>query len=56
MTAAREGDDVVLRVRDNGMGIDPALLPNVFEMFVQGARGPTGLRGAWGSVCHWCEH
>jgi signal transduction histidine kinase len=36
----REDGDVVLRVRDTGVGIDPALLPEVFEMFVQGTRGP----------------
>ena len=48
MTAAREGDDVVLRVSDNGMGIDPALLPHVFEMFVQGARGPDRSQGGLG--------
>ncbi len=46
--AAREGDDVVLRVRDNGIGIDPALLPNVFEMFVQGARGSDRSQGGLG--------
>jgi PAS domain S-box-containing protein len=46
--AAREGDDVVLRVRDNGKGIDPALLPSVFDMFVQGARGPDRAEGGLG--------
>jgi CheY-like chemotaxis protein len=48
VTATREGEDVVLRVRDNGIGIDPALLPRVFEMFVQGARGPDRSRGGLG--------
>ena len=48
VTAAREGDEVVLRVRDSGMGIDPALLPDVFEMFVQGARGPDRAEGGLG--------
>ena len=48
VTAAREGDEVVLRVRDNGIGIDPALLPQVFEMFVQGARGPDRSQGGLG--------
>ena len=48
VSAAREGDEVVLRVRDSGMGIDPALLPRVFEMFVQGARGPDRAEGGLG--------
>jgi signal transduction histidine kinase len=34
----REGSDVVIRVRDSGAGIDPGLLPRVFEPFVQGDR------------------
>ena len=38
VTGVREGDEVVLRIRDSGIGIDPALLPNIFEMFEQGAR------------------
>jgi PAS domain S-box-containing protein len=45
---AREGGDVVLRVRDSGIGIDPQLLPGVFEMFVQGARGPDRAEGGLG--------
>jgi PAS domain S-box-containing protein len=48
VTAAREGGEVVLRVHDDGMGIDPALLPRVFEMFVQGARGPDRSEGGLG--------
>jgi PAS domain S-box-containing protein len=46
--ATREGDDIVLRVRDNGSGIDPTLLPNIFEMFVQGTRGPDRSAGGLG--------
>jgi signal transduction histidine kinase len=48
VTAAREDSEVVLRVRDNGMGIDQALLPHVFEMFVQGARGSDRSQGGLG--------
>jgi CheY-like chemotaxis protein len=48
VTAAREGGEVVLSVRDNGQGIDPALLPHVFDMFVQGPRGPDRLEGGLG--------
>jgi signal transduction histidine kinase len=32
------GDQVVLSVRDEGAGIDPDLLPRIFEPFVQGPR------------------
>ncbi len=48
VSAAREGDDVVLRVRDTGMGIDSTLLPYVFETFVQGARGADRAQGGLG--------
>ncbi len=45
--AARDGAEVVVRVRDDGIGIDPAMLPRVFEMFVQlettSDRAPGGL-------------
>ena len=34
---ALDGEDVVLTVRDSGVGIAPDLLPHVFDVFVQGA-------------------
>jgi signal transduction histidine kinase len=33
MEIARDGDEVRLRVRDNGPGIEPAMLPELFRMF-----------------------
>jgi PAS domain S-box-containing protein len=48
VTGAREDGDVVLRVRDDGVGIDAALLPHVFDMFVQGVRDPDRLQGGLG--------
>ena len=48
VSAEREGDEIVLRVRDNGAGIEAALLPEVFEMFVQGTRGSDRSHGGLG--------
>src|SRR5439155_1618293 len=33
--AAREGENVVVRVKDNGVGIAAAMLPHIFELFTQ---------------------
>ncbi|MDB5310938.1 MAG: luxQ 7 [Gemmataceae bacterium] len=35
MTVAREGDDAVVRVLDNGVGIPPEMLPRIFDLFTQ---------------------
>jgi signal transduction histidine kinase/CheY-like chemotaxis protein len=35
LKAGREGEEAVLRVNDNGMGIAPAMLPYLFELFAQ---------------------
>jgi PAS domain S-box-containing protein len=35
MTVSQEGDEAVIRVRDNGLGIAPELLPQVFDLFTQ---------------------
>jgi signal transduction histidine kinase len=36
IAAALDGDQAVLRVRDDGQGIAPELLPQIFDLFVQG--------------------
>ncbi|HTD50433.1 MAG TPA: ATP-binding protein, partial [Acidimicrobiia bacterium] len=38
VTAERDGQDVVICVVDTGVGIAPAMLPKVFELFAQGDR------------------
>ena len=38
VTARAEAGDVVVRVRDRGIGISAELLPRVFDLFVQGPR------------------
>lgn len=48
VTFAREGGDAVVRVSDAGMGIHPAMLPRVFEMFRQADRSGGHSRGGLG--------
>jgi PAS domain S-box-containing protein len=47
LTVSREGQRASIRVRDSGVGIDPALLPHLFEPFIQAkqtiARSEGGL-------------
>jgi PAS domain S-box-containing protein len=40
LTAERDGDHAVIRVRDNGVGIPPEMLTHVFEMFTRVQRSP----------------
>jgi PAS domain S-box-containing protein len=35
LAVVQDGADAVIRVRDDGVGIDPELLPRVFDMFAQ---------------------
>jgi signal transduction histidine kinase len=48
LTVERSGDEVVLRVRDNGMGIAPEMLPRIFELFSQGERTLDRSQGGLG--------
>jgi signal transduction histidine kinase/ActR/RegA family two-component response regulator len=45
---ALRDEQVVLTVRDNGIGIDEALLPHVFDLFIQGERSPDRSQGGLG--------
>ncbi|MFC5513193.1 ATP-binding protein [Massilia jejuensis] len=48
VTLAQDGDRAVLRVRDNGIGIAPDLLPVVFDLFTQAQRTPDRAQGGLG--------
>src|SRR5262249_31946022 len=45
---ASKNGEVILRVRDTGIGITPDLLPHVFDMFTQGVRRTDQGRGGLG--------
>ena len=48
LEAVREGGEVVLRVRDTGMGMPADLVPQVFDLFVQGERSLARSQGGLG--------
>jgi signal transduction histidine kinase len=48
VAATHTGEEVVLRVRDQGYGIPPHLLPQVFDAFVQGERTIDRAQGGLG--------
>ena len=48
LTVDKENTDCVIRVRDSGVGISPALLPNVFDLFTQAERSLDRSQGGLG--------
>ena len=48
VSAAREAEDAVIRVADNGRGITTEMLPRVFDLFVQGERTLARSEGGLG--------
>jgi signal transduction histidine kinase/CheY-like chemotaxis protein len=48
LTAEREAEQVVLRVKDTGIGIPPEMLPRIFEIFTQVDRSLERSQGGLG--------
>jgi CheY-like chemotaxis protein len=48
LSAQQEGDKAVLRVRDTGLGIAPAFLPYIFDLFSQAERTSDRSQGGLG--------
>jgi PAS domain S-box-containing protein len=44
----RRGGEVLVEVRDDGIGIDPELLPRIFDLFVQGRQDASRSSGGLG--------
>lgn len=48
VSAWRDGDRIALKVKDNGRGIHPELLPQIFELFVQSSQSIDRAGGGLG--------
>ena len=48
LAAQRDGDEIVIRVKDNGNGIPPEMLPRLFDLFFQGHRNTEQVSGGLG--------
>lgn len=48
LSVRQEGDKAVLRVQDTGLGIAPAILPYVFDLFTQAKRASDRSQGGLG--------
>jgi PAS domain S-box-containing protein len=48
IVAERQGDEVVVSVKDDGVGIPAEMLPHLFELFSQGERASEQVQGGLG--------
>jgi signal transduction histidine kinase len=48
LRARREAGEIVISVKDSGIGIPPELLPRIFDLFVQGKRNVDRAEGGLG--------
>ena len=48
LSVSVDGLSVVVRVQDNGMGIEPQLLPHIFDLFIQGESELNHSKGGLG--------
>jgi PAS domain S-box-containing protein len=48
LSVRTDDDDVIVEVEDNGIGIEPKILPHVFDLFTQAERTPDRVQGGLG--------
>ena len=53
VSAESQGDEVVVRVTDRGIGIPADHLPRIFDMFAQVERRPRDHKADWVLACLW---
>jgi nitrogen fixation/metabolism regulation signal transduction histidine kinase len=51
----QQGEEAVVRVRDNGIGIAPELLPLIFDLFTQADKSLDRSQGGLGIAWPWCS-
>jgi signal transduction histidine kinase len=49
LNAAQQGGDIVVMLKDEGIGIEPAMLPRIFEMFTQADQRSTDRKAGLAS-------
>lgn len=55
LTVRRQDRDAEIRVNDTGFGIDPELLPHIFDLFTQAERSLDRAQGGLGiGLAPWC--
>ena len=55
LTTERVGDEVAIRVKDNGSGIASEMLPRIFEMFVQADNSLNRRQGGLGILANFAR-
>ncbi|HET8726102.1 MAG TPA: ATP-binding protein [Alphaproteobacteria bacterium] len=53
LAATPEDQHLVIRVRDNGIGLEGAVLPKMFDMFFQADSSLERAQADWASVFRW---
>ena len=48
LSVVRQGSEVAISVKDDGIGIAPEMMPHIFDIFAQGQRATDGAQGGLG--------
>jgi signal transduction histidine kinase len=48
ISGAREADQIIIKVLDNGIGLTPEMIPHIFDIFTQANRSEQHVQGGLG--------